>query len=329
MRIADGGWALLAGTLTIGCAGAGGPQTTAINTLGEGDGTETTSGPGEGTTVGDSGEATSVADSTVSSTGADGVDSTGATDDGPPADCDEDPAACTAWILPAGSGSWTAEALDAGSPLAPSGTVQAAFDVEEELEGFVLTESNLHVVDLAGRQWVRVISRGDAVPEIGDDEIRVAYSIPAYWGASGGGDPNLESIAFVSATTIYLYDYEIDTQGLVFGSATTSFGMAWDAPAAPARDQMRSTWLDVTNDPGWATGDLMAQCDAMGEIGPHSPVVAADQVHVFDAGYCFEFLDPVPYASFEPFGLPGAPVVDDVGASLYSETMGLWVFRGS
>ncbi len=298
---------------------------------------------GDGASTGEQGtDATDSATSGVSgptSAATEGADSTGSGSDSspgsesesttaPPLGCDEDPAACTAWRLPAGAGQWEAEALDAESSLAPTEVVRAAFDVEGTLEGMVLTDSRLHVVDLDSGQWVRSENRAEILPDLGDDEIRGAYSVPAYWGAMFGGDANVEGIGFFSATTVYQYGYEIDSQTFVFDSSMTMFGENWDAPDAPEPAAIRSTWLDVTNDPGWFTADIMTLCGAMGEPGPYVGFVAGSDVHVSDAGYCFEFDAPVPMMDFEPFGLPGAPGAGDVGASLYSETTGLWVFRG-
>ena len=48
---------------------------------------------------------------------------------------------------------------------------QAAFDVESELEGFVLTDTQLHVLDLGARQWVWVENRAGAPPDLGGVEL--------------------------------------------------------------------------------------------------------------------------------------------------------------
>lgn len=254
-------------------------------------------------------------------------DSSGSTT-APPVSCDDDPTACTAWILTPGSNQWIPEALDADSTLAPTEPVRAAFDVESELEGFVITETRIHVVDLASRLWVRSENLGDALPELGNDEILVAYSIPAYWGEMFGGPGGVESVTLLSASTVYIYDYEIDTQSFVFDLSTTDFGAAWDAPAAPSRPAMQAAWLDLTNDDSWATGSIMQLCGVAGTLAPHTVVLADGNAHVADAGYCFEFFDPVPHAMFAPFGLPGAPGSNEPGATLFNETMGLWAFRG-
>jgi len=313
--------------MLVGCAIGGDQMSTTAASLGDGASTGDPSTDTDGATSGITGPtsaATEGADSTGSSSdSSSGSESTTA----PPLGCDEDPAACTAWLLPTGAGQWTPEALDAASPLAPTEVVRAAFDIEGEREGMVLTDSRLHVVDLEGRQWVRSENRAEVLPDLGADEILVAYSIPAHWGAMPG-DPDVEGVVFLSATTVYQYGYEIDSQTFVFNSSMMRFGASWDAPDAPDLAAMRSAWIDVTNEPGWYAADIMALCGVAGEPGPYSGIVAGSDMHVGDAGYCFEFDAPVPLMDFPPFGLPAAPGAGDIGASLYSETMGLWVFRG-
>jgi hypothetical protein len=313
--------------VVLGCAGGADRATTTAASVGDA-GTATTSSATtsgsatDGTTEGIGGTTTA-------------LDSTGTADSMPtdstdaiPTECDEDPAACTVWLLPSGSDQWIPLALDSESTLVPTDAVRAAFDIESELEGFVLTDTRLHVVDLAARQWVRTNDRNDALPELGNDEILVAYTVPSEWGAMFGGDPNLESVTFISATTAYLYDYEIDARAFSFSMSTTRFGPEWGAPAAPSPNTLRAAWLDVTNEPGWFQADIMQLCGMMGPPGPYVGFIAAGEVHLQDAGYCFEFADPVGLDAFDPFTLPGAPVAADIEAALYNETMGLWVFRG-
>lgn len=308
-------------SLAIGCAGGGEGRGSTAATLGDGDGTGSSTDAG---TAGGSGtnDGTSVGDPSGTGTGPGADGSTGGSD-GPAAGCDEDPAACTAWILPSGSAMWTAEALDADSPLAPEGGVQAAFDIESELEGFVLTDDRVHIVDLAGRQWVRVEDRADILPDLGDDVIVSAYSIPAYW-----GDGVVEGVTFVSATTAYIYGYDIAQQVFDFDFATTDFGEGWAARQAPVPAQIRAGWLDVTNADGWITGNPMDLC-RMGSsrVVPYAAFITSDQVHIQETGVCFEFFDPVGLVAFPPLGMPGAPAGIDVGGMLYNETMGLWAFR--
>lgn len=315
---------------SLGCASGSEQERTTAATLGDGGSTSTASSSAADTEPSATGtsQPTTMATEVVDSGGTDqDPDSSGSTS-APSTNCDEDPAACTSWILTPGSNQWVAAALDVGSTLAPTEPVRAAFDVESELEGFVVTDTRLHVVDLASRLWVRSENRGDALPELGADEILVAYSIPAYWGEMFGGPPGVESITFLSASTAYIYNYAIDTQSFTFDLSTTDLGAAWDAPAAPSQGAMQASWLDLTNAEGWAQGSIMQLCGVDGPLEPHTVVLAEGNVYVADAGYCFEFFEPVPHAAFAPFELPGAPGSDETGATLYNETLGLWAFRG-
>lgn len=331
MSVLGRAWAISSIGLLLGCASGGDQATTTAASLGDAGSTAASSDASATATASTSDGATGMSGVTTGAVDSSSSDSSPSSDTTAsiPTNCDEDPTACTAWLLPSGSGQWIPQALDTDSTLAPSDTVRAAFDIESELEGFVLTDTRVHVVDLAARQWVRSEDRDSALPELGADEILVAYTVPSEWGAMFGGDPNLEGVTFLSATTVYIYDYEIDTQTFSFAQSTTSFGAGWDAPAAPTRSEMRAAWLDVTNDPGWYEGDIMQLCGVAGEPGPYSAIVAASDVHIGDAGYCFEFIDPVALSAFAPFTLPGAPLAADIGAALYNETLGLWVFRGS
>lgn len=317
-------WATSSIVALLGCASGGNQSSTTAASLGDADGTATTSND---TTTTATDETTSGIGMTsaVDSTSDDPIPTSDSTD-AIPSNCEEDPAACTAWLLPNGSGQWIPLALDTDSTLAPTDTVRAAFDIEGELEGFVLTDTRLHVVDLPARQWVRREDRASVLPELGNAEILVAYTIPAGW---SGGDPNTEGVTFLSATTAYIYDYTIDTGTFSFIDQITRFGAAWDAAAAPDPAQLRAAWLDVTNDPGWYEADIMALCGVAGEPGPYVAFIAGSNVHLSDAGYCFEFVEPVTMPAFSPFTLPNAPVAADVGGALYNETMGLWVLRGT
>lgn len=310
----------------LGCASGSEQESTSAASLGDGGSTAIASTGTDPTTTAPEPTAATTAMADSGGSTEDPADSGSTT--APPASCDDDPAACTAWILTPGSGQWVAEALDVDSTLAPTEPVRAAFDVESELEGIVITDTRVHVVDLASRLWVRSENRSEALPELGDDEILVAYSVPAYWGEMFGGAPGLEGVTLLSATTVYIYAYEIDTQTFTFDSSTTDFGPAWGAPAAPSRMAMQAAWLDVTNAEGWAQGDIMQLCGVAGELGPYAAVLSEGNVHVSDSGYCFEFFDPVPYPAFAPFELPGAPESAVAGAALYNETMGLWILRG-
>lgn len=268
-------------------------------------------------------------DSGADTTGADPTDSeTGTTGNVPPAACADDLAACDAWVLAPDTGAWSPITIGGPAPLAPSGEVLAAFDIEAPQLVYVLSATDVSILDLETQSWITKLDFGATFPNIGDDPLLAAYSIPGHWGAQFGGDANIEGITMVSSTTVYIYRYDIEAETFTFGEAS-AFAESWFTPNAPPQGQLSAGWLDVTNAHGWATGSPEALCGAAAtETGPHVPIIAANQVHIVDAGSCFEFYAPETYASFVPTSLPGAPDVGIVGAGAYSETQGLWLFRG-
>lgn len=316
----------------LGCAGASGPNTSAVATLGDDSGSDesatTTTPPAEGST-GDS----------ATSMGSETLDGTTEADTGPDPDdsgsstsgelsCDDDPAACTAWFLGPGADSWVAMALDPDSPLAPTDTVRASFDVESEGLGFVLTDTRLHVVDLLTRQWLREDNRATVLPDLEGADILVAYTVPSYWTSMGGRPAPAEGVTFLSATTVYIYGYDIEGEELTFDSSLPLPPDNWGPPNGPDLSQVRASWLDVSNADDWPPSTVAEPCGLDSPTGPYQAVLATDTMHLVDSGYCFEFFNPIELTSFEPFTLPGAPQGPDIGASLFNETMGLWVFRG-
>ncbi len=267
----------------------------------------TTAGPGEDTTGGPGEEDTG------------GGSTTGAVS------CADDPTACTAWILPQGDTQWQPVALDTDSNLAPTGTVRAAFRVEANNEGYVLTDTHVYVVDLITRQWESSAGRDTLFAEVGADVLTGAYAVPAHH----GGDPTLGSVTLFSPSNIYIYEYDIVTGGFTFVQALSDYGPAWLDAAAPDPADIRGAWLDVTNEPGWYTADINALCGIDGEPGPYAAFVGDSAVHLSDAGYCFEFDTPQPYSTFLPFSYANAPAIDRIGGVLYSEVAGLWVFAAN
>jgi hypothetical protein len=317
---------------TVACsAGAGRDSANGSASIGESTGggmtgpaTDWTSG---GSTSGDTTDASASADAT--STGM-GPTTASTTDDpstdestGGPTSCADDPAACEAWFLPRDAASWQAVMLGGPAALAPSSPVLAAFDIEAEQIGFVITATELIRVDLEQRAWVSKTELADTLPDV-DIAVRGAWSIPAYWDMATGR----EGVAIMGDDVAFIYGYDAATDAFDFDQAT-AFGAEWSTMNAPDPSAIRDLWIDVTNDDGWVTNALDEVCDgANGPVGPHVAVVTDTSVHIDEAGTCFEFFDPVPYAQFAPFGLAGAPQAERIGGALYSESLGLVVFAG-
>jgi hypothetical protein len=278
----------------------------------------------DGTGTGTEGDVTTDAtvDPSASTSATTSVDDTTEGDStGAPATCADDPALCEAWFLPREADAWEAVVIGGPAALGPSSPVLAAFDIEAEQLGFVVTATEVIQVDLVQRAWTMKTDFADTFPDV-DVPVVTAWSIPAYWDQQ----QNVESIAFTGLDVAFFYSYDEGSFDFVEASA---FGAEWSTPNAPDPAAMRDLWVDLTNDDGWVTNALDEVCDgAEGPVGPHIAIVTDTSVHVDEAGYCFQFFDPVPYAAFAPFALPGAPAASEVGGALYSETLGLVVFAG-
>lgn len=285
--------------------------------------TNWTSADGTGSDSSDATTGTSVVPTTTASSTTTADDTSGDGTTGTDATCAEDPAACDAWFLPRNADAWEAVTIGGPAALAPSSPVLAAFDIEAEQVGFVITATEVIRVDLEQRTWLMKTNVGDTFPDI-DVPVIAAWSIPAYWDQM----LDAEGIAITGVDVAFIYTYGAANMTFDFDQAT-AFGAEWGSANAPDPSTMRDLWIDVTNDEGWVTNALSEACDgADGPVGPHVAVVTDTSVHIDEGGVCFEFFEPVPYAQFTPFGLPGAPAANEIGGALYSEGLGLVVFAG-
>ena len=102
----------------------------------------------------------------------------------------------------------------------------------------------------------------------------------------------------------------------------------WEGPDSPLFGDMKDGYLDLDNAEGWYTGDVVALCGFGMPLG-YAVMVTTSGVSVQDIGNCFDYYPPQPYASFPPFGYMMAPPHEAIGAVLYNNVGGLWVFRGT
>jgi hypothetical protein len=301
--------------LTLGGASTDG-------TAGATEGDDTATVGGTSMTQGDDATSTqgTADDAPTDDDGSSGGDSTG----GPPSmSCADDPAACDAWVLPPGAAAWEPITIGGPTALAPEGDVLAAFDIEAPEIAFVVTGSDVSILDLATRSWTSKRDFAATFPDVGGDPLRSAFSVPASM-----TDVDTESVTLGSSDTAYIYEYDIPSEAFTFVEATV-FGAGWALPEAPMGADVRAMWVDIANAHAWIDPTTPTPCGVDIPIGPTLPVVAGANVHVMEAGACFEFFTPVSYTEFEPFSLPGAPDVELVGGALYSESRGLWIFRGA
>lgn len=319
----------------LGCAGGSGPNTTAVASLGDGtdDGNGTTTASVSATDS-DGGQDDLTGGESMTSTTGSGSDSGDDVDpdsdsSGGAASCETNPAACTAWLLAPGGGSWVAMDLDSDSPMAPSEPVLAAFDIEDERIGFAITAARVHELDLVSRQWVGSRNRDDVMPELAGQDVLVGYTVPSHWSSKDGQPGPTEGASFLTATDAFNYQYTVASGEFSFVSSVKLPATTWGSAGSPEVGTVRASWIDVLNGDGWANETVEEACGMPSPTGPYQAVVATNSVHLIDAGYCFMYFDPLAYDDFSPFGLPGAPAGSDIGGALYSETMGVWLFRGT
>jgi hypothetical protein len=243
--------------------------------------------------------------------------------DGVDNDCNtlvDDGRACGLWVHTGASRTWAAYALDAAaesgapSPHAPTNTVRAALDIESVGIAYVLTDTRYHVLEVASRRWIESGARDALFPQLAGRLVLTGYTVPA---GHGGGDRNLEGATVLAATGAMEHSFDIAMRRFTF---VRDAGIPVWMPAAdaPQYSQLRAVWLELTNADDWVTFAPSSLC-AMGgaRVGPYAAAIAGSRVHVIEAGACFLWGPPQPYAGFTPFARPGAPTLDRVAATFY------------
>jgi hypothetical protein len=241
----------------------------------------------------------------------------------PETSCETDVDLCDAWILPPGAAAWQPRALDPASSFAPGGPVVAAFEVAQTRQGYVITESTYHVLDLVAGEWVGEGQLTNVMPEAAmHGGLNAAFSI------STDAPDHDETITLFAADGTY-WVYELASATASFTLVATGMNRpGWEGPNSPAFAEIRGYWVDLDNAQGWAEGDIERLCGMAGPLVPHGVATTSSQVYVQDGGYCFDFFPPQPFAAFAPFALPDAPPPTAIGAALFGEADGLWIFRG-
>jgi hypothetical protein len=217
------------------------------------------------------------------------------------------------WVLPTGATRWLRYPLDPdGSPFAPMEPVEAAFEVEERGEAFILTRTRYHVLRVSDRQWVRSGRRTDLFPEAGSDEVLDAYGVPTRLSGAMRPDATL-----LTRTRVLVYpnlDAAAGTSDrpIVQDCCATQ----WPGALAPRAADVRGIFFDPDNAERWPT-TTHATCTTP-PSGFYGAVIAAPgRVHIQDPGCSFDFVASLPFASFPPFALPGAPRFEDVRAVFF------------
>ncbi len=238
--------------------------------------------------------------------------------DGADNDCDGAPetdgdGVCGIWLLPSGATQWTARGWnEQGSPHAPSAAVEAAFSIEDLDRSWVVTHGTYHVLDWATMDWIASGSRDTLFPEVAGVAVLAASAIAAHW----SGEPDEATVILNTADTAWRYRYDIGSGATALDSAD-SYGPGWGPPSGPDPADLTSCWLDLYNADGHAAGSPLSIC-GIGEtsVGPYYAMfTGAGTVHLYEAGWCFEFYDSQPTSSWSVFNYAGAPAASVVEAA--------------
>lgn len=304
-----------------GCLGAGPTLPEPPPQAGSSEGTTTGGSPSDASTTGgldtETGVGTGVGTGVADSTGA--IDSSSG--EPPPEDCETNVDACDTWLLRPGTVAWEARRTFYDSPHAPAALALAAFDIDESNEGYVLTQSTYHVMDLVAGEWVGSGPLVDVMPAV------AAYGglVAAYSVHNVGRQETATLLAADGHYWIYVYS----SVGPVFTFYQEGVSRpGWEGPYSPAFADMKDNFVDLQDAEGWYAGGVMALC-GFGEDYGFAPMVTTSGVSVQEIGSCFDFYPPQTYESFAPFGYASAPPHAAVGAMLYNDVGGLWVFRGT
>jgi len=222
------------------------------------------------------------------------------------------------WISSSSVGwsSWTM--TYAGDPHAPTGPVTAAVYLEDvQARAMIFTSSSYHKLVVNTQQWS---DHGDLTS--------IFSPIPATGLSAGVGNvtPGTTYLTLQVGTDAYSYEYNQFNGTILF---TTSVYVpdiaAWSSPLAPDPTQLIAQWLDLGNAHQWTTATIQDACGPTsppGIIGPHAVSIASTgQLHLLDAGYCFEFFDSMPVSSFPPFSEAGAPATAEIRGAFYSDSL--------
>jgi hypothetical protein len=229
--------------------------------------------------------------------------------DGVDNDCDGSPevdgdGACGVWTLAGWSTTWVASSLNPlGSIHAPAGGIEAAFTIEDLDLAWVITDSTFHVLDTVSMLWIDSGDRDALLPEIAGVDIVGGYAVAAYWGQYPDAYVYLSS-----ATHVWVWTVDLDTQSFTL-ALSQPHGTTFSSPDAPDPSQIDAIWLDLQNDNGWVNEGNPLQYCGVGEsqVGVYMAYLAAGDVHINDAGWCFDFLASTSAASWSVFTFTDAP----------------------
>lgn len=213
------------------------------------------------------------------------------------------------WTLAEGARTWVGHASGDGAH-APSATIESAFALGEVGRVVVLTRNTWHVLLLDDLSWIDSGDRDTLFPEVAGQQVKVAATVPAFW-----GDGELASIWIVTGATAWLYTFALDTRTYAFDIEAT---VDWSAdPDAPDPDSVALAWVAVDEDAGWASaGSPAEECGVNATtLGPYIAYITTDGLaHLFDAGWCNSFAATMDADSLSVFTYADAPDPDELAA---------------
>ncbi len=229
--------------------------------------------------------------------------------DGLDEDCDGDPDndSCGIWTLRDGSDTWEAWPLSAsGAAHAPGSPIEEAVAIEATGRVWVLTRSTWHVLLVDGLQWIDSGDRDALFPEVAGQEVVAAASVPAGWASDP--TPTTADVFIETSETAWIYSFDLDTRSFTLVSSAP---MDWTGdPLAPDPAAVTLAWLAVDETAGWGSaGDPFATCGlGTSVMGPYAVYMSSSgAVHLYDAGWCFQFVARMPAPDFSIFTFAGAP----------------------
>jgi cysteine-rich repeat protein len=245
-------------------------------------------------------------------------------DDGNLVDGDGCSSVCLIESLPvlhsyaSGATGWLSRTLTwAGDPHAPSTPVVAAAGMEPDAQALLFTTTTWHLLTLPGGSFTAHGALNVAFPGLPTSSLQTAV------GQYDQGEAR-HTVMFLTGGMVYLYSYAGSPDSgasLELGPVDPSGQSDWQTPHAPPPAAVVADFMDLYNSHGWVGATIPDACGAGPDqqIGAYVAFLTPDaQLHLYEAGYCFEFFATVPLSTFGPFAAANAPL-SGIAAMFYLE----------
>jgi hypothetical protein len=201
-----------------------------------------------------------------------------------------------------GAATWTV-ALTSGS--VPVEMVRAAFAPAGSGEMVAITDTSVHVLRVADRQWVARLDRAAVFPELEGTTMWEASAVP-------GTSPPL--VFVYGSEGAWQYEWRSRSAGFLLFTARADFGADWSDPEAAPYWSIHGIFTDPDNADGWVSVDPSSECPGHDAVGRYVAFLSTDgfgpavmQVSIYDIDCPFRFVEQRQYSSFPPFSRPSAP----------------------